>query len=169
LPPAATREDDTIRAMPSQIQDWQADFAVFSPDGQLAAIAEAKKKPDVGPSWAAAWFRNYIAHQQSSAPPFVILATPEKVYLWKRPSDASSSEPTAITDARRLFASYLPSSATSASDLSSRAFEFLVGAWLDDLSHHLWQPSAPDEISALQETGLLQAIADGRVVADIAA
>jgi len=154
--------------MSSQMQDWQADFAVFSPDGQLAAIAEAKKKPDVGASWAAAWFRNYIAHQQSSAPPFVILATPEKVYLWKRPSDVSS-EPTAVTDARRLFASYLPPSATSASDLSSRAFEFLVGAWLNDLSHHLWQPAAPDEISALRETGLLQAIADGRVVADIAA
>ncbi len=155
--------------MPSQMQDWQADFAVFSPDGQLAAIAEAKKKPHVGATWAAAWLRNYLAHQQSSAPPFVILATPEKVYLWKRPSHGSSSEPTAVTDARRLFASYLPPSATSAADLSSRAFELVVGAWLNDLSHHLWQPSAPEEISALRESGLLQAISNGRVVADIAA
>ncbi len=151
------------------MQDWQADFAVFSADGQLAAIAEAKKKADVGTGWAAAWFRNYLAHQQSSAPPFVILATPEKVYLWKRLSDASSFEPTAVTDARRLFASYLPPSAANAADLSSRAFEFVVGSWLNDLSHHLWQPSAPEEINALRETGLLQAVANGRVVADIAA
>lgn len=154
--------------MPLPISDWQADFAVFSADGQLAAVAEAKKKPDVGSKWAAAWFRNYLAHQQSSAPPFVLLATPEKLYLWKRPSDASL-EPTAVTDARRLFASYLPPSAANPGELSSRAFEFVVGAWLNDLSHRLWQPSAQDEISALRETGLLEAIADGRVVADIAA
>jgi hypothetical protein len=154
--------------MPSQMQDWQADFAVFGPDGQLAAIAEAKKKPHVGATWAAAWLRNFLAHQQTAAPPFVILATPETVYLWKRPSHASPSEPIAL-DARRLFAAYLPPSATSAADLSGRAFEFIVGAWLDDLSNHFWQPSALEEIDALRETGLLQAIADGRVVADIAA
>lgn len=154
--------------MPSQVQDWQADFAVFGRDGQLAAIAEAKMKPDIGAGWAAAWLRNYLGHQMSAAPPFVILATPDKVYIWKEPS-GQSLEPTAVTDARRLFGSYLPPSAASASDLSSRAFEFVVGAWLNDLSHHLWQPSAPDEINTLQETGLLQAIANGRVVADIAA
>lgn len=154
--------------MTSQMQDWQADFAVFSQDGQLAVIAEAKKKPDVSASWAAAWLRNYLAHQESAAPPFVILATPEKVYLWKRPSPASS-EPTAVTDARRLFASYLPTSVASAAHLSGVAFEFVVGAWLNDLSHHLWQPTTPEEISALSESGLLQAIANGRVVADIAA
>jgi hypothetical protein len=155
--------------MPFQMQDWQADFAVFSADGQLAAIAEAKKKADVGSGWAAAWFRNYLAHQRSLAPPFVILATPEKIYLWKHPNDVSSSEPTALTDARRLFAPYLPPSATNAADLSSRAFEFVVGSWLTDLSQHLWQPSAPEEIDAFRETGLLQAIANGRVVSEIAA
>ena len=151
------------------MQDWQADFAVFSQDGQLAAIAEAKKKPDASSSWAAAWLRNYLDHQESAAPPFVILATPEKVYLWKRPSSASSPEPTAVTDARRLFAAYLPTSVASAAHLSGAAFEFVVGAWLNDLSHHLWQPITPEEISALSESGLLQAIANGRVVAAIAA
>lgn len=151
------------------MQDWQADFAVFSADGRLVAIAEAKKKADVDAGWAAAWFRNYLAHQESSAPPFVILATPQKVYLWKRPSVASSSEPTAVTDARRLFASYLPPSAANAAALSSPAFEFVVGSWLTDLSHHLWEPSAPEEIDAFRETGLLQAIANGRVVSEIAA
>lgn len=150
------------------MQDWHADYAVFSPDGQLTAIAEAKKKPGVGTRWASAWLRNYLADRSGSVPPFIILATPDKIYLWKRPSGASS-EPTAVTDARGLFASYLPSSTPSAADLSSPAFELVVGAWLDALSHHLWQPSAPEEIRALRETGLLEAIADGRVVADIAA
>ena len=154
--------------MPSQMQSWQADFAVFSPDGPLTAIAEAKKKPGVTTNWAAAWLRNYLDRQDSAAPPFVILATPEKVYLWKRPSPASS-EPAAVIDARRLFAAYLPPSVTSAGHLSGAGFEFVVGAWLNDLSHHLWQPTTPEEVSALRESGLLQAIANGRVVADIAA
>lgn len=151
------------------MHDWQADFAVFSQDGQLAAIAEAKKKTDTRPGWATAWFRNYLAHQRSSAPPFVLLATPEKLYVWKRPLEASSPEPTAVADARRLFSSYLRRSNLDPADLSSRTFEFIVGAWLNDLSHHLWRPSAPEEVSAFVETGLLEAVENGRVVADIAA
>ena len=67
--------------MSSRMHDWQADFAVFDQDGQLAAIAEAKKKTGADPDWATAWFRNYLEHQQTSAPPFVLLATPEKLYL----------------------------------------------------------------------------------------
>jgi hypothetical protein len=151
------------------MHDWQADFAVFNQDGQLAAIAEAKKKSDAGPGWATAWFRNYLAHQQSSAPPFVLLVTPEKLYLWKRPSEGSSPEPTAVADARRLFSSYLRRSNLEPADLSSRTFEFIVGAWLNDLSHHLWFPTAPEETSAFVDTGLLEAVENGRVVADIAA
>jgi hypothetical protein len=151
------------------MNDWQADFAVFDQAGQLAVIAEAKKKSGADSKWAIAWFRNYLAHQRTSAPRFVLLATPERLYLWKRPSQESSPEPTAMTDARRLFSSYLQRSNLDPADLSSRTFEFIVGAWLNDLSHHLWQPSAPEEISAFVDTGLLDAVENGRVVADLAA
>lgn len=151
------------------MHDWQADFAVFGQDGRLAAIAEAKKKPHFGPGWATAWFRNYQAHQTSSAPPFVILATPEKVYLWKLPAETPSAEPTAVADARRLFASYLQRSTLDPAELSSQAFELVVGAWLNDLSQHLWQPSAPEDVSAFVKTGLLEAVENGRVVSEVAA
>lgn len=155
--------------MSSRVHDWQADFAVFSQDGQLAVIAEAKKKPHVGPRWAVDWFRNYLAHQGSAAPPFVLLATPENVYLWKQPFALTSPEPTAVADARRLFASYLRRSNLDLAKLSSRGFEIIVGAWLDDLSHQLWQPSVPEDVIAFVDTGLLEAIENGRVVADVAA
>jgi hypothetical protein len=148
---------------------WQADFAVFNQDGQLAAVAEAKRKSDAGPAWATAWFRNYLAHQQSSAPPFVLLATPAKLYLWKRPSEAASPQPTAIADARPIFSPYLHRSKLDPAHLSGRTFEFIVGVWLNDLSQHLWQPSAPEEVSAFVDTGLLEAVGNGRVVADMAA
>jgi len=149
--------------------DWQADFAVLDQKGQLVVIAEAKNKVGTDSQWAVEWFRNYVAHQHSSAPLFVLLATPETLYLWKRTEKASSSEPTAAADARRLFASYLRSSNLEAANISGRTFEFIVGAWLDDVSHGLWQPSAPEERHAFADSGLLEAIENGRVVVDIAA
>jgi hypothetical protein len=151
------------------MDDWQADFAVFSEDGQLAVIAEAKKKTGTDQTWATAWFRNYLDRQRSAAPRFVLLATPERLYLWKGPAETSAPEPTAVADARRIFSSYLQRPNLDPAALSSRTFEFIVGAWLDDLSHHLWRPSAPEEISALVETGLLEAVENGRVVAAVAA
>jgi len=110
-----------------------------------------------------------LAQQHTSAPTFVLLATPEKLYLWKDPSPASSHEPTAIADAERLFGGYLRRSNFGLSDLSGRTFEFVVGAWLHDLSQHVWLPTAPDEVHALVETGLFDAVENGRVVADLAA
>lgn len=155
--------------MSSHPHDWQADFAVFGQDGLLAAVAEAKKKPQAGPHWAAAWFRNYSAHQRIPSPPFVILVTPEKLYLWKRTADAISAEPTAVTDAHRLFGSYFRRSNLDPADVSGPAFELIVGAWLNDLSQRVWQPAAPEELRAFVDTGLLEAVENGRVVADIAA
>ena len=155
--------------MTGSMHDWQADFAVFNERGELTAVAEAKKKSNVDRKWATAWFRNYLVHQRSSVPAFVLLATPDKLYLWKQPSDATSAEPTAVADAQRLFAGYLQRSARGVSELSGRTFELVVGAWLNDLSQHIWLPIAPDEVSALVETGLFDAVENGRVVADVAA
>lgn len=132
-------------------------------------VAEAKKKSDVDIGWARAWFRSYQAHRCGSSPAFVLLATPEKLYLWKDQTADAPAEPTAVTDAHRIFASYLQRSNLEPSRVAGRTFEFVVGSWLNDLSQHLWQPSAPDEIHALVETGLVDAIENGRVVADIAA
>ena len=164
-------EHEGIRStvMTSSTHDWQADFAVFNEQGELTAVAEAKKKSNVDRKWATAWLRNYLAHQRNAVPAFVLLATPDKLYLWKEPSEATSFEPTAVADAQRLFASYLQRSTRDVSELSGRTFELVVGAWLNDLSQHIWLPIVPDEVSALVETGLFDAVENGRVVADLAA
>ena len=148
-------------------RDWQADFAVFDQKGQLAVIAEAKKKTGADPRWAAEWFRNFAARQHSPAPPFVLLATPQTLYLWKGTEKAS--EPTVAADARSLFAAYLRNSNLEVSSISGSTFEFIVGAWLEDVSNGLWQPSGPEERRVLADSGLLEALENGRVVADVAA
>jgi hypothetical protein len=156
--------------MTSEIVDWHADFAVFDQRGQLAAIAEAKKKPGATTAWAVEWFRNYLAHQHAWAPPFVLLVTPDKLYLWKRATGSETSpEPIAVIDTHRVFGTYWTRSNLDPVTVSSPTFEFLVGAWLQDFSHHLWQPVAPDERRLFIDSGLLAAVENGRVVSDIAA
>jgi len=45
--------------MLSRTHDWQADFAVFDQNGQLAVVAEAKNKRGADLQWASEWFRNF--------------------------------------------------------------------------------------------------------------
>jgi hypothetical protein len=155
--------------MSSRIHDWQADFAVIDQKGQLAVVAEAKNKRGADRQWASEWFRNFVARQHSSAPPFVLLATPETLYIWKRTEKASSPEPTAAVDARRVFASYLRNSSLEISSISGSTFEFIVGAWLDDVSHGFWQALVPEERPLFGDSGLLEAVENGRVVSDVTA
>jgi hypothetical protein len=155
--------------MATETHDWQADFAVFDQKGRLALVAEAKNKRGADPQWASEWFRNFVTGQQSPAPPFVLLATPETLYIWKGNGKASSPEPTASVDARRVFASYLRNSSLEISNISGSTFEFIVGAWLDDVSHGFWQVLVPEERSLFGDSGLLEAVENGRVVSDIAA
>jgi hypothetical protein len=147
----------------------RVDFVVFNRDGQLVAMAEAKNKRGASPRWAADWFRNYLADQPSFAPPFTLLITPEKLYLWKRTAEQSSPEPTDAFDAQHLFASYLDRSHLDPAELSGQTFEFLVGAWLDDLTQRIWQPTQSEERRVLVDSGFLDAVTNGRVVSDIAA
>jgi hypothetical protein len=155
--------------MLSRTRDWRADFAVFDQNGQLAVVAEAKNKRGADPQWASEWFRNFTERQHSPAPPFVLLATPEAFYVWKRTDRDSSFEPAAAANARRLFASYLPNSKLEISNISGSTFEFIVGAWLDDLTRGHWQPSAPEERLAFADSGLIDAVENGQFVSNVAA
>lgn len=152
----------------ARINSWQADFSIFDRTGRLAVIAEAKKRNGTDSRWATEWLQNYLRRQQGSPPPFVLLATPERLYLWKRPVETAGLEPT-VMNARRLFSSYLRTQSLETTDISRPVFEFMVGTWLRDLALGLWQPSGPEERQAFVESGLLEAVEDGEVVADVAA
>ncbi len=155
--------------MTTQTHDWQADFSVLDQRGRLVLVAEAKNIRGADQQWAREWFCNFAERQHSPAPPFVLLATPKALYIWKRTGNATSPEPIAAIDARRVFASYLRNSGLEISNISGSTFEFIVGAWLDDVSHGFWQALVPEERRLFGDSGLLEAIEDGRVVSDIAA
>ena len=147
--------------------DWEADFSVFDERGQLALVAEAKNAV-ADSRWAAEWFQNYSGRQRTAPPPFVMLATPEKIYVWKRPEKGSFSEP-AVVDAYRMLTYYLRGSKLDVASLDRSTFKFIVGAWLHHLVLGLWQPSEPDEKRAFVDSGLLELVENGRFASNIAA
>lgn len=147
--------------------DWDADFSVFDGRGQLAVVAEAKNVV-ADSRWAAEWFQNYSGRQRTAPPPFVMLATPEKIYVWKRPEKVSVSEP-AVVDAYRLFTSYLRGSKLDVRSIDGSTFEFIVGAWLHHFVLALWQPSEPDEKRAFVDSGLHDLVENGRFASNVAA
>jgi hypothetical protein len=149
--------------------DWQADFVVYDSKGRIAAIAEAKKRAGASPTWARQWYRNYLAHQHGVTLPFVLLVTPETLYLWKPTGDELRQEPSDAADARSVFTHYLDRSKLNANELTGQTFEFLVGTWLNDLTHCVWRPSEPEQQRVLEGSGFLDAVRDGRVVSDLAA
>jgi hypothetical protein len=151
------------------MRDWEADFSVFDRRGRLALVAEAKNKRAADAQWASEWFCNFATRQQSPAPPFVLLATPETLFIWKGNGKDSSPELIAAVDARRVLGSYFRNSSLQLSNISGSTFEFIVGAWLNDVSHGFWQVLAPEERHLFGDSGLLEAIENGRVVADVAA
>lgn len=145
----------------------KADFAVFDRRGQLAAIAEAKKKVGTSSSWAAQWARNYLAH--SHAPSYLLLITPDKLYLWDKPAGGTAEQNPRVANARELFRNYLARADRATDELSGDAFELLVGTWLNDLMRHVWHPGAPDQQEALAASGFIDAVKDGHLEADTAA
>lgn len=151
------------------MRDWQTDFAIFDENGQLTAIAEAKSQTNRDESWASAWLRNFSEHQTSPMPLFVLLATPETLYIWKRRSEQESFKPIATTDTRRLLSSYFNRPNYDTADLLKPVFEFVIGAWLDGMAHGLWEPSDDEDVRALVDTGLLEAMRNGRVTSSLAA
>lgn len=143
----------------------QADFAVYDRSGQLAAVAEAKRKAGTSTDWAVMWFRNFLEHAQST-PPYLLLATPDTVYLWQR---ALASSPPRVLRGSDIFRTYFERSHLTAGDVSPQAFELIVGDWLHDVLSERWQPVNAEQSKPLVESGFLDAVRHGRVESQAAA
>lgn len=141
--------------------DWAAAFSIFDERGQLAAIVEAKARLGIDLSWAKDWLALRLEHERLAGPQFLLLVTPETMYLWKRRRDGYSPEPLAA-DARRILAPYI-SPRVDLVTIDRDAFDSIVGDWLRELVYGLWHPETPDELRLIVDSGLLQVIENGRV------
>lgn len=149
----------------------RADIALYNPDGQLTTLVEVKNKIGTTREWAAKLRRNLLAHGSFRGADFLLLVTPDRLYVWK---DAGAKpvalEPTYEIDARSVLQPYFTRAGVDPATVSGKAFELIVAAWLADLTR-LGSPAekpASEEIW-LADSGFLGAVKNARVELEVAA
>jgi len=147
-------------------RDPDFDFVLHSRDQRLTTLVEVKSKPNTSSSWATQLRRNRLAHgSPSRRGDYLLLATPDRIYLWKGAGDDSAPlHPTFEADARPLFAPYFQRAGVNAEGASPQAFELVVAAWLGDLV----RAAEPRERLAAQQpwlvdSGFLDAVVGGEI------
>jgi hypothetical protein len=143
----------------------RTDFALYDRNGQLTAVVEVKNKLGTSREWAVKLRRNLLVHDDRYGTNFLLLVTPDRLYLWKNASaEPTLVQPTYEVDAKTIFAAYLERAGVPPDEVSGQAFELIVAAWLGDLmrSEEQHEESANGQ-EWLVESGLLAAIRDGRI------
>jgi hypothetical protein len=147
-----------------------ADFALYDHDGRLLAVVEVKNKSGTSRAWAAKLRRNILAHGGFRSADFFLLVTPDKLYLWK----GAGAEPAVVlpaleVDAQPIVQPYFEKAGINPADVSGRAFELVVAAWLGDLVRLTEQPeNLCNGQSWLVETGLLDTVKNSRIEYEVA-
>jgi hypothetical protein len=140
------------------------DLAGYDRDGQLALVVEVKRRPHTTGEWAAAFRRNLLAHGDPPRARLFALIVPDRIYTWRVGAPAEAA-PDAEIDARPLFESYFERAHADPEQIDPMAFELLVAWWLQDMAradHEVVDPN-------LERSGLLRALAGGRIVREAAA
>ena len=141
------------------------DFVGYDSRGQVVLLAEAKSRSGTSDKWASQLRRNILAHGALPQAPFFLIATPDRIYLWKEQGlSAAEAPPDLILNAGDALAPYLERLRPSVSQLSPEAFEFVVLSWLSDLAR---SPSteAPQNSTLrwLSESGFLDSIRNAQI------
>lgn len=145
-----------------------SDLVVYDQEGWKILVVEVKGKLNTSRDWAAQWRRNMLAHGGMEHVGFVLLVTPDNLYMWKDAgAEPVAVPPTYVIDAKAVLKPYFDSARVDPASISGAAFELLVGAWLADLVHSDAMPEQMPE--PLAESGLLEAIRHGRVEYEVAA
>jgi hypothetical protein len=138
------------------------DFAAYDRAGKLTVVVEAKRRTKTSAEWAAHFRRNLMAHGTPPPGELFAIVAPDKIYTW-RAGAAMDARPDAEIDATPILASYFERSKSRPDRIDEGAFELLVAWWLEDIAR---ESKADDR---LMGTGLVEALAGGRVAREVAA
>ncbi len=139
------------------------DVAAYGRDGNLAVIGEAKVRSAPDSTWATALRRNILETESKLRARYFMLAVPDRLYLW--PGDANPNAIPQEIDARETFAPYFRMLGIEPLEIQSPTFGNVVSWWLSDLTQ-----ADPTKVDArLRESGLVDAVAGGRISRGLAA
>jgi hypothetical protein len=140
---------------------YRPDIVISDRFGAAIAIVEVKALNGAGVQTATRYLRNLLVHGLAPHTGYVLLVTPDRGYLWRRPEDVLHESPPALTfPMDRITRHYLPpdNGTTPVRDL---VLEAIVQQWLSDLADGI---VVDDEVTAsLREVGFLSAVRDGLV------
>jgi hypothetical protein len=111
------------------------DFIAYDREGRVILLAEAKSKHGTSENWAARLRRNMLAHGVLPRAKFFLIATPERIYLWRQDGpDAAEKPPEFTIEATKVFQPYFQRAHIEPSDIGPEAFDLLVWTWLVDVA-----------------------------------
>jgi len=136
------------------------DLAAYDRLGQLVLAVEVKAVSSTDAEWASS-FREFLFDEAGyPRPPFFLLATPDRFYLWDCRSGPEQTPKMWEFDAGPLLAPYFQGTGISADRIHGEAFELMVSTWLADLMRP-WQASPGDGEQCLRESGLIETLRGG--------
>lgn len=136
----------------------KSDLVLYDRHGQLAALVIIKNKRGTTRDWATQFRRNILASEALPPVPFLLIVTPDRLYLWR----GAGNEPVLVPptyegDPSPMIEPYFRRSRVDPGQVSSLVFEFIVDAWLSDLIRG-------DRAGGwLEHSGLLSCIHGGRI------
>jgi hypothetical protein len=133
-----------------------ADIMVYDRDNRVVAVVEVKAAREKLANWAANLRHQLLRDIPDANQKFMIIIGREESYLW---SGQGESAVVATTD---LLGSYLRRINSQADHVTPEALELIVGIWLSDLTRSRI-PLDHSGPAWLRESGLLDAVKDGRV------
>ena len=138
-----------------------ADIAVYSPDGQLRLVAEARARSGTTPDWAARLRKNLASHHFLPSGAWFLIAAPDRIYAWRNPAELELSSPDFTTPTREAFGDLWTHDLAG---LTEESFVLLLRSWLETLVQADPKRSEAVVPSWIRETGLIDEIRQGRVV-----
>lgn len=149
----------------------QPDISVYDSEDKLTLAVEVKNKPGTDTDWASKMRRNMLVHGLLPHAQYLLIALPDRFYLWTGNQLPELEKPPAYEiNPVPLFRAYFEDADVHLENLSEGGFELLVLSWLNELIQTGELPDVGEqETKWLVESGLLEAIKQGHVVAEAAA
>ena len=138
--------------------NW-TDVVAYDKDGSVLLLAEAKSRRGTSAQWAAQFRRNMLAHGILPNSKYFLIATPDRIYLWKH-ADSQVSEllPAFTLDATQELKPYFEA-LRSPADIGDETLTFLLLTWLTDIAR-----SGDGPVNGwLSDSGLVRSLAQARI------
>jgi hypothetical protein len=140
------------------------DIAVYSPDGLLQLVVEAKSQQQTSRDWAARFRRNLLAHQAIPPAKYFLLAMPDHLYLWKNGVNLAEAPPDYEIPTWEVLGGYLGARNEPPRRVWEESLQLALASWLNDVAsskRELRPESEADRL--LVDSGLYEAIKSGAV------